>query len=105
MLFCYFKPNILSKRLLEGVRLDPCKELCQNHVRVHTFPTLYVHLLDNCVSFKNGLMVSIIIINFGTALDCIEPARLLITARKPYLCKYRQKLDTALASPKIMQMT
>ena len=44
-------------------------------------------------------------INFGMGLDCIEPARLLITARKPYLRKYRQKLDTALESPKIMQMT
>ena len=44
-------------------------------------------------------------INFGMGLDCIEPVRLLITARKPYLRKYRQKLDTALASPKIMQMT
>ena len=44
-------------------------------------------------------------INFGTGLDCIEPARLLITARKPYLRKYQQKLDNALASPKIMQMT
>ena len=43
-------------------------------------------------------------INFGTGLDCIEPARLLITARKPYLHKYRQKLDTALASTKIMQI-
>ena len=44
-------------------------------------------------------------INFGTGLECIEPARLLITARKPYLPNYRPKLKTALASPKMLQMT
>jgi hypothetical protein len=46
-------------------------------------------------------------INFGTGLDCMEPARLvrlLITARKPYLHKYQQKLDVALAWPKMLQM-
>jgi hypothetical protein len=36
-------------------------------------------------------------ITFGTALECIEPAGLLLTARKPYLHKYQQKLYTALA--------
>ena len=43
-------------------------------------------------------------INFGKGLECIEPARLLIKARKPFLHKYRQKFDTALASPKVLQM-
>ena len=44
-------------------------------------------------------------ITFGTALECIELACLLITARNQHLPKYRQKLVTALATPKIVRMT